>query len=379
MKKLILSLFFLSLSCNGDILENFANTAFEEVTGSALSAEGVAESIGACYKLKKINGIDPGFCGIFGLDISTSFDYCSALPPMPGLEKLSREERFGVNTNALKNACTGLVDSINRDIDDINSIPSLDKAASWYNEFSGDNNFNNGKPKSWFFEKYLNTETLVKNPDSLVSKVIFSGTKKDKSMANFIIDQAKIKINARHSVEDEERITNITIDDIKKTIPKDMNDYKIKVQEMAGIISDGSEDETFSAIADTLDDILSEYTEDSMEHLKAEQDAGLFLKKLEEKVENSRRVMLGINKDPNRLPIPTKEMAKYYMDGSIPTFAKEVREQMLKEAKLKAIADKFKNEKIAKYKLIVKKSLINKKKFDKAKIENEIDAIVDGI
>ena len=312
---------------------------------SQIDIVGGAELFGMCYKRQNFT-LD--VCGTLPSISNIGFDGCSALPNIPGFNKMSSNMDLQSNF-AINSYCNNAANKVNNVIGDLDIYSSED----------GKKNYPGGDTAQEFYNGAVNQ---IVSKTSLVKENFLGGNNK---VVNEVLNYAKIK-----GIQD---VTTIKATDLQA--PSSYQNYlnerealsKITVSDIVANTPLSVSTGVTSKIAGTEGTTAKNLTED-------------YIRKATETIDMNTSKRVGFEIDLQRkdtdFAIPTQETIDLYSDEVKPGKIALMKEQIRREAKIRAdviLKDKLRADIVA---LVSQKAVIMNEKFDRAAARSEIENLL---
>jgi len=314
-----------------------------------ISSVGGVEAFGMCYKR---NQFTVDICSMIPDLGSAGLDGCSMLPNIPGFSKRSSNLDFDANSY-LKNYCQPTAKKVNSVIADVDIYAS--------DVINGKKTYPGGDTPTKF---YNNAVDNILSKSSL-AKTNF--TNNNQTVTKEILTVGKVK-----GTQD---LTSLTTKDLEAGVPKNYDEYLEQRDAVAKLTVSDVTTNTPTQVSNALNSkiknkegaaartVAENYVQDATDLINANTDKRIGFE-------------IDLQRKDTDLAIPTLDTINMYRDDIKPQKIAELKDQLRREAKIKAdiiTQDKMRADIVA---LIGQKAVIVNEKFDRAAARNEIEALL---
>lgn len=309
------------------------------------------EAFGMCYKRKAFT---LELCNMLPQLGSFGLDSCSLLPDIPGFEKKSNNFDFNGN-DFLRSYCLPAAKKVNSVIADIDIATK--------EVISGKKALPNGKTINQYYDGAV--KNILSKPSVIQTYFASNNHRVTREILNVG------KSNEKFGKD----LSKINVSDIQDSVPKDYKSYQEQTKLLASSVNADSYITSPVQVSSSLSSKLK-----GKEGTGAKQTAENLVQDASQKINDmtEKRVQFEIElqrKDTD-FAIPTQESLNIYRDDKKPEKIAQLKDQMRREAKIRAdieLKDRLKADIVA---LLGQKAVIVNEKFDRAAARDEIEALI---
>jgi hypothetical protein len=304
-----------------------------------------AELFGMCYKRQNFT-ID--VCGTLPSISNIGFDGCSALPNIPGFNKLSSNMDLQ-NNIALNSYCNNVANKINNVIGDID-IYSAEDGKKKYPGGDTAEQFYNGAVNQIVSKTSLVKENFLGGNNKVVSEVLnYAKVKGIQDVTTVKATDLKAPASYQSYLDEREALSKLTVSDIVANTPLS--------------VSTGVTSKIVGIEGAAAKNLTEDYIKQATETIS---------------MNTSKRVgfEIDLQRKDTDFAIPTQETINLYADEKKPEKIALLKQQIKREAKIRAdviLKDKLRADIVA---LVSQKAVIMNEKFDRAAARSEIENLL---